>query len=203
MTDSAKCHAPAAQRNREPIAAVLERFLPTTGLVLEVASGTGEHAVHFAQRFPALTWQPTDFGDEQLASIDAWVSESALPNLRPPLRLDVSSPQWPVDKADALLAINILQVTPVERCEQLFEGAARTLPPGGLCFIYSPLKIDGQHISEGNAQFDADLQRRYPGCGLRDAAEVETIATERGFELLERVAMPANNTSLAFRRFTG
>lgn len=200
MDQTTKRYAPSAQRNREPIAEVLARFLPATGLVLEIASGSGEHAVHFAGRFPNLSWQPTDVGAEQLASIAAWVEAEALPNLRPPLRLDVSATRWPVERADAVLAINILQVTPWEHCDQLLAGAARSLPAGGLCYIYSPLKIAGRHTSEGNACFDADLRLRNPDYGVRDADEVAEVAGQHGFELIERVSMPANNTSLVFRR---
>lgn len=195
-----KLEAPAAQRNREPIAKVLGKFLPSQGLVLEVASGTGEHAVHFAARFPALTWQPSDAAPDRLESIRAWVESSALPNLRPPLQLDVSAPSWPLERADALLAINLLQVSPPSCAEALFAGAARTLPPGGLAYIYSPLSLDGQHTSEGNVRFDEDLRARNPSWGVRDAAEVEATARAHGFELLERVPMPAHNTSLVFRK---
>lgn len=196
----ARRSAPAAARNREPIAAVLGRFLPASGLVLEVASGSGEHACHFAARMPGLVWQPSDRDPACLASIAAWAAEDPRPNLLPPVALDAAAPDWPVAAADAVVAINLLHVAPWRAGLSLLAGASRVLPPGGVLYLYGPFRRGGAFVSPGDAAFDADLRARDPALGLRDAEDVVSAAAEAGFGLVASVEMPANNLSLVFRR---
>jgi len=193
-----KQSAPAAQRNREPIREVLARHLPARGLVLEIASGTGEHAVHMARSFPALAWQPTDVDAGALASIAAWRDETALPNLRAPIALDVTREPWPVVAADAIVCINMVHIAPWEATLALFAGAARTLVPGGLLVLYGPYRFEGRFTAPSNEAFDASLRARDPRWGVRDVADLRAAAG--GFELAEIVEMPANNHVLVFRR---
>jgi hypothetical protein len=193
-----KKSAPAALRNREPIREVLARHLPATGTVVTIAEGSGEHAVHFAQNFPALTWQPTDIDPEALASIAAWREEMALPNLAAPIELDVTAERWPVDNAAAVTCINMVHISPWEASLGLFAGAARTLSSGGLLYLYGPYKFGGKFTAPSNEAFDASLRSRDPRWGVRDVKDLEAAAV--GFALREVVAMPANNHSLVFRR---
>ena len=190
-----KRYAPAAARNREPIREVLAQHLPASGVVLEIASGTGEHAVHMAHAFPGVTWQPTDADDDALASIAAWCTDEALPNLRPPLRLDVHDAAWP--DADAIVCINMIHIAPWAATLALFAGAARTLPPGGLLYTYGPYRFDGQ-TAPSNEDFDRSLRERDPAWGVRDVTELERVAS--GFTLAHVIPMPANNHSLVWRR---
>jgi SAM-dependent methyltransferase len=192
--------APAAARNRDPILAVLRRVMPATGTALEIASGTGEHAVHFAAALPGLTWQPTDPDGDALASIAAWRERANLPNLLPPLRLDVMASPWPVERADAMVCINMIHIAPWRAAEALVAGAARVLAPGGLLFLYGPYKEGSRHTAPTNAAFDADLRARNPEWGVRDLDEVCAMAAEQGLAFEERVAMPANNLSVIVRR---
>jgi len=192
-----KQHAPAAQRNREPIREVLARVVPATGTCLEIASGSGEHAVAFATAFPALRWQPSDPDPVSRASISAWRAAAALPNLAEPLALEVTAP-WPIDHADAIACINMVHISPWEASLALFEGAARLLAPGALLYLYGPYKFGGQFTAPSNEAFDQSLRRRDARWGLRDVAELTAAA--KGFTLAEMVAMPANNHSLIFRR---
>jgi SAM-dependent methyltransferase len=201
-------HAPATARNREPILEVLRRVLPPRGLVLEIASGTGEHAVFFASSLaasmagalPALTWQPSDPRPEHLASIAAWRAEAGTSNLRPPLGLDVEAEPWPVDFADAIVCINMLHIAPWSACEALMGGAARILPDGGILYTYGPYKRDGRHTAPSNAAFDERLRAEDPRWGVRDLADVAAEAARVGLALAEIVEMPANNLSLVFRK---
>ena len=156
-----KQRAPATARNREPIREVLAQHLPERGLVLEIASGTGEHAVHMAGAFPALRWQPTDAEPAALASIEAWRAEAGLPNLAAPLALDVTARVWPVTAADAIVCINMVHIAPWEAALALFAGAARTLPPGGLLYLYGPYRFDGV-TAPSNEDFDRSLRARDP-----------------------------------------
>jgi hypothetical protein len=194
---SERLHAPATVRNRDPILAVLERVLPEAGLVLEIASGTGEHAVYFAHKLPHLTWQPSDPKEAELASIAAYRERHPAPNLRSPIRLDVHEP-WPLERADAIVCINMIHIAPWTACEALFDGAMRLL--GGVLYTYGPYRRGGRHTAESNATFDAGLRGRNPEWGVRDVDDVRTCAAERGFDLDEIVEMPANNLSLIFRR---
>jgi SAM-dependent methyltransferase len=179
---------------------VLREVLPPSGLVLEVASGTGEHAAAFAPALPTLTWQPSDIVDAHLASIEAWRSVAGAPNLASPVRLDVEQDRWPVERADAVVAINLVHITPWSTTEALVRGAARVLPPAGVLFLYGPYKRDGQHTADSNARFDARLRGEDPRWGVRDLGEVERAADGAGFTLARVVTMPANNLSLVFRR---
>ncbi|HWU88274.1 MAG TPA: DUF938 domain-containing protein [Kofleriaceae bacterium] len=194
-----KQHAPAAARNREPIREVLARHLPPGGLVLEIASGTGEHAVHLAHAFPALDWQPTDPDPAARASIAAWRDEAAPPNLRAPLALDVAAEPWPVSRADAIVCINMVHIAPWQAALALFAGAARCLAPGALLYLYGPYRFDGV-TAPSNEDFDRSLRARDPRWGVRDVTDLRAAAGDTGFSLDDVVAMPANNHSLVFHR---
>jgi SAM-dependent methyltransferase len=191
--------SPSVARNREPILAVLRRVLPAGGIVLEIASGTGEHAMHFAAALPELTWQPTDRDPEARRSIAARRAAAVLPNLLPPLELDAAAPSWPVERADAIVAINMIHIAPWSAAEGLMAGAARLLAPGGILYLYGPYKENGRHTAPSNAAFDASLRARDPEWGVRDVGAVAELAARHGLALAERVAMPANNLSLVFR----
>ena len=197
--------APAVARNREPILAVLRRVLPERGLVLEIASGSGEHAVHFAAALPRLTWQPTDPDPEARESIAAYRAAMNLPNVLPPLTLDAAASRWPVTQANAItaiLAINMIHIAPWAAAEGLMAGAERLLPEGGVLFLYGPFREHGQHTAPSNAAFDESLRARNREWGVRDLDEVTALAGRHGLALEERVAMPANNLSVVFRRWT-
>lgn len=189
----------AAERNADPILAVLRRVLPARGLVLEVSSGSGYHAATFARALPDLEWQPTDIDDEGMASIEAWVERTAAANLRTPLHLDVTEP-WPVERADAVLCINMVHIAPWRCAIALLAGAARVLPPGGVLVTYGPYRFDGAFTADSNAGFDAALRARNPEWGVRDVTDLEREAAAVGLALAEVVAMPVNNHTLVFRR---
>ena len=193
-----KKSAPAALRNREPIADVLAEELPSSGTVLEIASSTGEHAAFFATRFPHLEWQPTDPDPEALASIEAWRGEADLPNLRAPAALDAASPEWPIEGADAMLCINMIHISPWEASKGLFAGAARLLPKGGKLLLYGPYLEDEVETAQSNLDFDAWLKARDPRFGLRNIADVDTLAARNGLSRSRRAEMPANNLTLAY-----
>lgn len=192
--------APAAARNRAPILQVLRDILPASALVLEIASGTGEHAVWFSSALRATTWQPTDRDPEALQSIAAWREAMGLPNVLPPLPLDAAADAWPVFRADAVVAINMIHIAPWAATQGLFAGAARVLGPGGLLFLYGPFREKGEHTSAGNAAFDANLRAQDPSWGIRDIDDITALARLHGFDPPERIAMPANNLSVIFRR---
>ena len=196
MDDAAQI-APSAARNREPILAVLRAWLPITGLVLEVASGTGEHAVWFSARLPGVTWQPTDVDPARVASIAAWRAAEGMANLLAPMMLDAAAPVWPVAAADALVAVNVTHIAPWAVTVGLFAGAARVLRRGGIAILYGPL--DDGEMGDGNVAFDADLRARDPAWGVRRSADVVLAAQAAGLALATEVAMPANNTVLVFR----
>jgi hypothetical protein len=192
--------APAALRNRQPIAEVLAQWLPAGGLVLEIASGTGEHAVFFAERFPSLDWQPSDIHPDALASIAAWREANDLANLRPPLVIDASSPDWPIDEADAVLSINMVHISPWTSALGLIAGAARLLRSGAPLILYGPWLKDDVPIVPSNLDFDADLKRRNPEWGLRRVEDFAAAAAPSGFTLEATRQMPANNLMLLFRK---
>ena len=196
----ARRHAPATLRNRDAIAAVLVGILPPAGLVLEVASGSGEHALAFARAFPDLDWQPSDPDPAGLASIAAWRAESELANLRPPLALDAAAPGWPIAAADAILCINMIHISPWTATQGLMAGAARLLPPGAPLFLYGPFLRDDMPTAPSNEAFDASLRSRDPLWGLRRLEDVAALAQSHGLALERVVEMPANNLSLVFRR---
>lgn len=192
--------APVVARNRDPILAVLRRVLPAQGTVLEIASGTGEHAVHFAGALPGMTWQPTDPDATALRSIAAWRETARLPNLLAPLELDATLAVWPVQRADAMVCINMIHILPWRATEALMAGAARALAPGGVLFLYGPYQEGGAHTAPSNEAFDASLRARNPEWGVRDLDDVKALAGREGLDFAERVAMPANNLSVVFRR---
>ncbi|WP_421937182.1 DUF938 domain-containing protein [Phenylobacterium sp.] len=193
--------SPSTARNRAPILEVLAPRLPALGLVLEIAAGAGEHAVHNAAALPHLQWRPTDPDAEALASIAAWRDHAALPNLLPPLRLDASDPDnWPVAQADAIVNINMIHISPWSATQGLMAGAARVLPPGGLLYLYGPYLEAGVETAPSNLAFDQSLKDRNSAWGLRRLEEVAALASECGLRLTERLAMPANNLSLIFRK---
>lgn len=196
-----KQHAPATLRNRAPIAEVLARELPASGTVLEVAAGTGEHAVFFAGEFPALHWQPTDPSAEALASITAYRDEYAGSNLYAPLLLDAAMPDsWPLAAADAMVCINMVHISPWEATLGLFAGAARVLAAGrGPLVLYGPYIEQGVETAPSNREFDASLKARNPLWGLRDAAALDALAGQHGMTRSARHAMPANNIILVYR----
>lgn len=195
-----RIYAPATQRNRDVILDVLREALPASGLVLEIASGSGEHAVHFAQALPRLTFQPTDPTTDALASISAWIAETKMHNVRAPLLLDVTAPSWPVTAADAVLCINMIHISPWTATLGLMRGAASLLRPGAPLYTYGPYKRGGAHTALSNADFDASLRARDPAWGVRDLEEVAAAARGAGFAAPEITPMPANNLSLVFRR---
>ena len=194
-----KRHAPAAERNREPIAAALSEVLPEGGLVLEVASGTGEHAVHLAAAFAALEWQPSDPDPEALASIRAWRGEAALANLREPLRLDAAADSWPLERADAILCINMVHISPWAATVGLMRGAGRLLAPGAPLILYGPYRRAGVPTAPSNEAFDASLKARDPEWGLRSLETVTAEAERNGLRFDRLFEMPANNVTLVFR----
>jgi SAM-dependent methyltransferase len=197
--DDARRSAPAALRNREPIAEVLAEWLPASGTVLEIASGTGEHAAFFAERFPYLGWQPSDSHPDARASIAAWRAAAGLPNLREVLTIDAAAPDWPVGEADAVLNINMVHISPWACAQGLIAGAARVLGSGAPLILYGPWLKDDIVAEPSNLAFDADLKRRDPEWGLRRVEDFAEAAERRGFALVETRAMPANNLMLLLR----
>lgn len=192
--------APATARNRDFILPILQRVLPATGLVLEIGSGSGEHAVHFARHLPFLHWLPSDADPAALGSIAAWVRHAALPNLAQPLHLDLGAAAWPVAQADAVVAINVLHYSPWSSTAALFRGAANVLQAAGVVYCYGPYRRGGAHTAPSNAAFDAWLRGIDPRFAVRDLEAVEAQALACGFRLDEVIDMPANNFSLVFRR---
>ncbi len=180
MSEDARQFAPSAARNRDPIWAVLRPELPASGLVLEVASGSGEHTVHFARLAgPQIVFQPSDPDAPARASIDAWAATSGLSNILPALALDAAADAWPIARADVVVCINMIHIAPWASTVGLVRGAARVLPPGGLLFLYGPYRRGGRHTAPSNAAFDADLRRRNPAWGVRDLEAVADLASRR------------------------
>ncbi len=192
--------APAAARNRQPILEVLQPHLPARGLVLEVASGSGEHTVHFAQALPDLTFQPSDPDERARASIDDWTATLGLANVRPALELDAASDTWPIDAADALACINMIHISPWDATVGLIRGAGRLLPRNGTLFLYGPYFRAGIDTAPSNLAFDRDLRASNPAWGIRSLEEVVALARGTGFAPPLVIEMPANNLSLVFRR---
>jgi SAM-dependent methyltransferase len=191
--------SPSVLRNRDPILAVLRRVLPSRGLVLEIASGSGEHVVHFARALPELDWQPSDPSAEARASIAAWIASEGMANVRAPIEFDAACSPWPAARADAIVAINMVHISPWAATLGLMALAGRMLPAGGVVYLYGPYRQEGVPFAESNAAFDADLRRRNPAWGIRDVADVAAVAEANGLALEEIVVMPANNLSLVFR----
>jgi len=195
-----KQFAPAAERNCEPIAEVLEGALPERGTVLETASGTGQHIAYFARRFPHLKWQPSDVAPAALASIRAWCEEAGLDNLLAPLSVDVTDPGWSSDPVEFMVNINMIHISPWSACEGLMQGAGRHLTPGGALFMYGPYRVPGRVTAPSNERFDASLRVQNPSWGVRDLGRVEAVAAACGLSLDAVHDMPANNFSVIFRR---
>ena len=195
-----KRHAPATARNSQPLAEVLARELPASGTVLEIASGSGEHAVFMARRFPALDWQPSDRDAEALASVDAWAAEARLANLRPAIALDAAAPDWPIVSADALLCVNMLHISPWDAAVGLFAGAGRVLGSGAPLVLYGPFVEPDVETAASNHAFDQSLRQRDPTWGLRSTADLDRLAAGHGMTRTARCAMPANNLVLVYRR---
>jgi hypothetical protein len=201
MIPAGALSAPSALRNREPIGEVLKAWLPEAGEVVEIAAGTGEHALYFAAAFPNLVWRPTDPDETARASIAAWREAEGTPNLRPPALLDAADPaSWPISRADGIVCINMIHISPWASTEGLMAGADKILPPGGILYLYGPYLEPGVETVPSNLAFDADLKRRNPAWGLRDLDVVKALATQHGLEFAARVAMPANNLSVVFRK---
>ncbi len=198
--NDARLHAPSAARNRDPILNILRRFLPARGVVLELASGSGEHTIHFAQAFPALAFQPSDPDPQARASIDAWAASTGLHNVRPALALDATAQPWPIHAADAVLCINMIHISPWEAAVGLVSGAAALLPPGGLLYLYGPYRRNGGHTAPSNEAFDRSLRERNPAWGIRDLEAVADLAAAHGFGPPAIEQMPANNLSLIFSK---
>jgi SAM-dependent methyltransferase len=195
-----KRDAPATARNREPILEVLARWLDGPRRVLEIASGTGQHAVFFAERMPAISWQPSDVDASYLDSITSWVEEAGVSNLAPPIVLDARSASWPVDPVDAVFNANMIHIAPWAVAAGLLAGAGRVLVPGGLLFLYGPFRVGGAHTAPSNAAFDESLRARDPEWGVRDLERVIDTAAASGLEHVETNALPANNQLIVFRR---
>ena len=175
-------------------------MLPERGLVLEIASGTGQHVAHFARALPHLSWQPSDPDPRARTSISAWIAQTELPNILQPLDLDVCREPWPVSHCDAIVCINMVHISPWTATQALFDGAARILADAGVVYLYGPYSVDGQHTAPSNAAFDASLRAQDPEWGVRDLNSVVDLARQRALELAESVRMPANNLSLVFRK---
>ena len=199
-TDDPRLRAPSAQRNRDAILAVLTDILPSSGLVLEIASGSGEHGVHFAGALPGMIFQPSDPSPDAVASIAAWSAESGLGNIRPPLVVDATAPDWPVETADAILCINMIHIAPWAAAEGLFRHAGRLLKPGQPLYLYGPYRRPDRPLEPGNAAFDESLRSRDPAWGLRELDAVAALGAANGFGAPAIVEMPANNLSLIFRK---
>jgi SAM-dependent methyltransferase len=192
----------ACERNKGPILEVLRKWLDeTTGLLLEIGSGTGQHAVHFARHLPRLTWQPTDQG-EHVAMLTARVGVEGPCNLLPPLELDVTQQRWPcdTDSVDAVFSANTLHILAWTQVQALFRGVGRVLRPEGLLIVYGPFRYGGQYTSHSNHAFDDELRSRDPASGIRDFEAVDALATAQGMSLVDDVGMPANNQTLVWRK---
>jgi len=199
LSEPSRLASPAAARNRDAILGVLREMMGESRRVLELASGSGEHAVHFASGLPHLCWQPTDASARALASIVAWREEASLPNLQAPLALDVLDP-WPEVTFDALVAINLVHISPWRVTTELMRQAGRRLPPGGVLYLYGPYKREGRHTAPSNEGFDIQLRSRNPLWGVRDLGAVIEEANRNGLTLDKVIEMPANNLSVVFRR---
>lgn len=196
----ARQYAPSTLRNREALLEVLRPRLPATGELLEIASGSGEHAVFFAPHFPGLRWSPTDFDQSAVESIADWIKALPAPNLTPPLRLDVTQKTWPFQRADVILCVNMIHIAPWSATEGLMRGAGRIMAPGGLLITYGPYKRGGLHTATSNEAFEEWLKKQNPAFGVRDLEAVAAEAAANGFSAPEVIDMPANNFTLVFRK---
>jgi SAM-dependent methyltransferase len=192
--------APSAERNKEPILAVLRRVLPRQGAALEIASGTGQHVAHFARALPDLQWWPSEPDVTMHGSIAAWIAHEGLTNVRPPVAHDVGTAPWPIEHADAVVCINMIHIAPWQATLDLMRGAGRVLPPDGVLVLYGPYRRGGEHTAPSNAAFDAQLRRSDPQWGVRDLEAVADAAKAHRLALEEIVPMPANNFVLVLRK---
>ena len=197
-------HAPATRRNREHILVVLQRVLPRAGVILEIASGSGEHAAWMGPRLPGVEWQPSDADPDKLDSIAIWSAEAADPSIREPLLLDAAAPRWPIEaiaeRLGAIVCINLIHIVPWGTCESLMRGAGRALPVGGVLYLYGPFRRHDVPTAPSNEAFDESLRATDPSWGLRDLDEVTALARDNGLGLSELLEMPANNLSVIFSR---
>ncbi|MGB7445343.1 MAG: DUF938 domain-containing protein [Coleofasciculaceae cyanobacterium] len=216
MTNDARLYAPATDRNREAILEVLLQVLPPQGTILEIASGTGEHAVFFAPRLSPRQWLPSEPNPQSRASITAWSNQFRADNLYPPLELNAAAPVWPIETREspkwlsnfdfnasplvAIVNINMIHISPWSTCLGLMAGAGRILPSGGILYLYGPFKRHGEHTSESNANFDSSLCYQNPEWGVRNLEEVVEVAKGQKLNLLKTYQMPANNLSVVFQR---
>ena len=192
--------APATLRNRHAIATVLKQWLPPVATVLEIAAGTGEHATFFAAACPDWQWHPSDTNPQLVQSIRAWKAHAPAPNLHDPLQLDVSQHPWPMTRADAVVAINLLHISPGETTQQLMRGASATLAPGGLLVVYGPFFVAGVPTAPSNLAFDESLRQEDLAWGVRPLEAVDAAARQAGFQHRETVAMPANNLCVIWEK---
>ena len=199
--DAQRLFSPSAARNRDPILQVLQAILPPQGALLEVASGTGEHVVHFARGLPGWRFQPTEFDEPSRQSVRAWIAHKGLANVAAPVTLDARAEIWGVEESglfDAVLSLNMIHIAPWAAAQGLFRGASRVLKPGGLLLLYGPFQENGVHNAPSNAAFDESLRARDSDWGVRDIRDLQKLANDNGLTLRERQAMPANNQLLAF-----
>jgi hypothetical protein len=199
MTDH-RLHAPATLRNRDPILEVLRIILPKSGLALEIASGSGEHIVHFAAHLPNLTFQPSDPDPDALRSIEAWTEETGVKNVRPPILLDATQDSWPISAAGAVLCINMIHIAPWHATLSLLDHAAAILPPDAPLYLYGPYRRENMPWADSNQAFDQSLKARNPDWGVRQLEKVTQLAGQHGFGLPDITQMPANNLSVTFYR---
>ena len=200
-TDAQRLFSPSAARNRDPILQMLQSILPPQGSMLEIASGTGEHVVHFARGLPGWRFQPTEFDESSRQSIIAWIAHEGLKNVAEPVALDARADIWGVEQSapfDAILSLNMIHIAPWDAAQGLFRGAGRLLKSGGLLLLYGPFQEDGVHNAPSNAAFDESLRARDPDWGVRDIRDLQSLAKENGLTLRQRQAMPANNQILTF-----
>ncbi|MBP0036508.1 MAG: DUF938 domain-containing protein [Roseofilum sp. SBFL] len=207
MTADLRQHAPATQRNREPILEVLKRVLPPRATVLEVASGTGEHAVFFSSHLQPRSWLPSEFNPQLLESIKAWQKVHPCDFLYPPIRLDAQNPPWALNgyeaEITAIVCINMIHISPWEVCLGLMTGAQHVLPSGGILYFYGPYKQKGEHTAPSNATFDRSLRSSNPVWGVRNLEDVIEVAQAHDLRHLETIEMPANNLSVIFEKGRG
>lgn len=192
--------SPSAERNKEPIARVLKKVLPSEGLVLEISSGTGQHVVHFAREMPQLTWQPSEREEDLLQSIALWVAAAAPTNVRAAMRIDVTDQPWLITSAAAVVCLNMIHIAPWSAAEALIRGAGGIVAPGGRLFLYGPFRRNGQHTSASNEAFDRQLKSQNPEWGVRNLEDVARLTEVHHFGQPEIHEMPANNLSVVFRR---
>ncbi len=195
-----KRHAPAAERNKDPILGVIREFLTEPSFVVTIAEGSGQHVVHFAKHLPHVTFLPTDGDADALASIDAHVKEAGCTNVRPAQVLDATSDKWPVERADLILCINMIHISPWSAAEGLFRGAVRILPPEGFLITYGPYRFSGKFLAKSNEEFDESLRARNAEWGVRDVDDLELVALSAGLRIEGTIPMPANNHCLVFNK---